>query len=272
MTTWREAVPEAPGRVGPAGWVLAVLRGAALLAVILAGLLVLLLLRLIERPLFGRRRPLTPAITRAVCRAAFPILGIRYRVTGKPMAPIGAVVANHASWLDIFALNACQRVYFVAKAEVAGWALIGWLARATGTVFIRRDPRQAVAQREIFEKRIRAGHHLLFFPEGTSTDGLRVLPFKSTLFSAFFSPGLEREMLIQPVSLIYRAPEGCDPRFYGWWGDMTLGPHMLKVLSRWRQGEVEVVFHAPVAVNEFENRKALAAHCERAVRSVLPWV
>lgn len=271
MSTWREAASPAPERVGLAGWVLAALRGVGLLLVILGGLALLLAARLIERPLFGRRRPLTPAITRAVCRAAFPILGIGYRVTGKPMDRIGAVVANHVSWLDIFALNACQRVYFVAKTEVAGWLLIGWLARATGTVFVRRDPREAVAQKAVLEERIRAGHHLLFFPEGTSTDGLRVLPFKSTLFSAFFTPGLEREMLIQPVSLIYRAPKGAEARYYGWWGDMTLGPHMLKVLARWRHGEIEVAFHAPVAVNEFESRKALAAHCERAVRSVLPW-
>ena len=119
------------------------------------------------------------------------ILGIRLQVTGRPMAERGAVVANHASWLDIFVLNAVSRVYFVSKAEVAGWAGIGWLARATGTVFIARKGTEAKEQQALFEARLRAGHRLLFFPEGTSTDSLRVLPFKSTLFAAFYTHGME---------------------------------------------------------------------------------
>jgi 1-acyl-sn-glycerol-3-phosphate acyltransferase len=212
------------------GWARALPRGLMLGGVTYGGLLALLALRLIEAPIHGQARPWTPRITRAVCRAAFPVLGIRYRVTGKPMQHIGAVVANHGSWLDIFALNACQQVYFVSKSEVARWPGIGWLARATGTVFIRRDPREAKAQQQVFEDRIRAGHHLLFFPEGTSTDARRVLPFKTTLFAAFYSHGLDKVMQIQPVTVVYRAPEGEDERFYGWWGDMGFGPHLLKVL------------------------------------------
>ena len=271
MSSWREdALPIRP-RIGLGGYSLALLRGAVLGLVVFGGLALLLLLRLVERPLFGLKRPLTPWITQAVCRVAFVIIGIRYRVTGRALGRMGAVVANHSSWLDIFALNACQRVYFVAKAEVAGWVGIGWLARATGTVFIRRDPREAVVQKAIFEARLRAGHHLLFFPEGTSTDGKRVLPFKSTLFSAFFGEDLGREMRVQPVSVIYRAPPGEDPRFYGWFADMALAPHLLMVLAQARQGAIEVVFHESVQVNAFTSRKALAAHCEHAVRSALPF-
>jgi len=271
MSTWRDDALPARPRIGFGGALLALLRGVALGLVVFGGLALLLLLRLIERPLFGLRRPLTPWITQAVCRVAFVIIGIRYRVSGQALGRMGAVVANHSSWLDIFALNACQRVYFVAKAEVAGWPGIGWLARATGTVFIRRDPREAVVQKAIFEARLRAGHHLLFFPEGTSTDGRRVLPFKTTLFSAFFNESLGREMRIQPVSVIYRAPDGEDPRFYGWFANMALAPHLMQVLAQWRQGEIEVVFHGPVRVTDFDSRKALAAACEAAVRSALPF-
>ncbi|MCT2538948.1 lysophospholipid acyltransferase family protein [Sedimentimonas flavescens] len=270
MSTWDDATePEARG-TGPVGWLRALLRGSVLGVVTYGGLMLLLFVRLIERPLFREARPWTPSITTTVCRSAFPIMGIRYRVRGTPMEHIGAVVANHGSWLDIFALNACQRVYFVAKSEVANWPGIGWLARATGTVFIRRDPREAKAQQQLFEDRIRAGHHLLFFPEGTSTDARRVLPFKPTLFAAFYSHGLEKVMQIQPVTVIYRAPEGEDPRFYGWWGKMDFGPHLLKILAAPRQGEVEVVFHEPVDVADFPSRKLLAAHCEAAVRSAMP--
>jgi 1-acyl-sn-glycerol-3-phosphate acyltransferase len=179
-------------------------------------------------------------------------------------------VSNHASWFDVFTLNACQRIYFVAKSEVRGWAGIGWLARATGTVFIARRGAEAKRQRELFEQRLRAGHKLLFFPEGTSTDGLRVLPFKSTLFAAFFADGLAEELHIQPVSVVYAAPDGQDPRFYGWYGEMDFAPHLLKLLAARRQGSVEVVFHDPVKISDFPDRKALAAHCEAQVRGAFP--
>lgn len=269
MSTWNEAPPPPSRPLGPMGVLRALLRGLVLGSVTYGGLCLLLLVRLIERPIHGLRRPWTPHITLAVCRAAFPILGIRYRVSGRPMRHIGAVVANHVSWLDIYALNACQKVYFVSKAEVAAWPGIGWLARATGTVFIRRARADTKAQQQLFHDRIRAGHHLLFFPEGTSTDGLRVLPFKPTLFQPFHDHGLERVMQIQPVSVIYHAPKGEDPRFYGWWGDMAFGPHLLRVLAAPRQGAVEIVFHDPVRVQDFASRKALAAWCEACVRSAI---
>lgn len=269
MSRWqRDDAPEAVA-IGPMGWIRAVLRMVAMAVVCYGGLAVLLLLRLVEAPLYGRARPLTPGITRAVCRLCLMVLGLRHRVRGTPMQARGAVVANHASWLDIFALNACQTVCFVSKAEVARWAGIGWLARATGTVFIARDPKQARAQQAEFEDRIRAGHKLLFFPEGTSTDGLGLLPFKSTLFAAFYTHGLAEVMQIQPVTAIYRAPLTRSPRFYGWWGDMVFAPHFLKVAAQWPQGSVEIVFHPPVAVDAFPDRKALAQHCEEVVRDEL---
>lgn len=244
-----------------------ILRGAPMATVLLIGLVVHLSVRLIERPLHGEHRPWTPAITAIVCRICLVILGLRYSVRGEPMRHIGAVVANHTGWLDIFTLNACQKLYFVSKDEVADWPFIGWLARATGTVFIRRDPREAKAQQAVFEERIRDGHHLLFFPEGTSTDGLQVLPFKTTLFAAFYTHGLDKVMQIQPVTVNYTAPDGEDPRFYGWWRDMPFGSHLVKVLSAPKQGAAEVVFHAPLDVSDYPSRKDLAAACEAAVRS-----
>lgn len=269
MTTWRPEDEPPPVRIGAAGWLVAALRATLLFAVTYGCLLLLLLVRMVERPLCGLGRPLSPYITLFVCRTAFLIIGIGYRTEGRPMRHMGAVVANHASWLDIFALNACQRIYFVSKAEVARWPMIGWLARATGTVFIERDPRRAKDQQALFEARIRAGHKLLFFPEGTSTDGRRVLPFKSTLFAAFYSHGLDQAMRVQPVSVIYHAPKGSDARVYGWWGDMDFGLHLLQTLARLRQGRVEVVFHAPVSVEHFPSRKDLARWCEGEVRAGL---
>lgn len=269
MTNWRDATMTTP-RIGPLGWILALVRGLAFGAVTYSGLMVLLLLRLIERPLFGLHRPWTPYITQAVCKAALRIMGMRMQVTGTPMPQRGAVVANHSSWLDIFALNAAQRVYFVSKSEVAAWPLIGWLARATGTVFIARKGSEAKRQQEQFEARLRAGHQLLFFPEGTSTDALRVLPFKSTLFAAFYSHGLDQILHIQPVTVAYHAPRSQDARYYGWWGDMTFSSHFLQTLATLRQGSIEVIFHPPVPVDAFASRKDLAAYCETVIRTAHP--
>lgn len=268
QTWYGDDEPPAPRR-GVLGWLVLIFRFVVLGIVTFGCLGLLLLVRLIERPLFGVHRPVTPYITRFVCRSAFVILGIGYRVRGKPMTGPGAVVANHSSWLDVFALNARKNIYFVSKAEVAGWPGIGLLARATGTVFINRDRREAVAQKKVFEDRLDAGHRLLFFPEGTSTDGRRVLPFKTTLFAAFFTDHLREMTRIQPVTVVYRAPPGQDPRFYGWWGDMDFGGHLLKVLSAVRQGSVELVYHDPMAVAEVADRKALAAHLEAQVRAGL---
>ncbi len=264
--SWQSEDAPDPIEIGLIGWVLVLLRGLPLAVLVFGGLFVLLAIRLIERPLFGVRRPVTPFISQFVCRNALRILGIGFRTSGELMQERGAVVANHTSWLDIFALNARKRVYFVSKAEVAKWPGIGWLARATGTVFIERDRKKAREQTWIFEERLKAGHKLLFFPEGTSTDGLRVLPFKTTLFAAFFTNELRDFMYVQPVSTIFHAPKGQPDRFYGWWGDMDFGPHLLKTLSAPRQGWIELIYHEPAKVSDFENRKALAAHCEDAVR------
>ncbi len=265
--TWEsDHWPQYP-RITPLGWGRVVLRAVLLIVLVFGGLLVLLALRVVERPLCGLHRPVTPHITQFVCRNAFRVLGIRHHVRGTPMQGRGAVVANHASWLDIFSLNAAKRIYFVSKSEVAGWPGIGWLARATGTVFIERNRARARAHTQLFQDRLLAGHKLLFFPEGTSTDGLRVLPFKTTLFEAFFNADLKEEIALQPVSLFYRAPAGLDPRFYGWWGDMSFGSHLLTTLAPARQGSVTVVYHAPLKVADFPDRKALALACEQAVRA-----
>lgn len=254
---------------GMRDWLRIIRRGLPLVVLVFGGFLVLLLIRLIERPLCALRRPVTPYVTQFVCRNAFALMGITYRMQGRPMKGAGAVVANHASWLDIFALNARKRIYFVSKSEVAAWPGIGWLARATGTVFIRRDRRDTLSQINLFRDRLQAGHKLLFFPEGTSTDGLQVLPFKPTLFAAFFDPALRDILQIQPVTLRYTAPKGADPRFYGWWGDMGFGPHLLAILAAKRQGEVCVTYHPPVNVRDFADRKALARVLEDRVRAGL---
>ena len=267
--TWHSDDQPTPPRISPAGWCRVVLRAVPLITLVFGGLLILLLVRLVERPLCGLGRPVTPYITQFVCRLAFVILGIRFRTSGAPLNGAGAIVANHSSWLDIFALNARKRIYFVSKSEVASWPGIGWLARATGTVFIKRNRSEVTEQIKVFRDRLAAGHKLLFFPEGTSTDGRQVLPFKPALFAAFFDPALRDTLMMQAVTVKYTAPADADLRFYGWWGTMDLAPHLLATLAAAKQGQVHVIYHAPVAVAQFTNRKTLAKSLEDQVRAGL---
>ncbi len=262
--TWNGAEPPPAPPTGPGGVLRAIARGTALFLLISAFLPPLWALRGGER-LTGRRLGAT-FIPHLVSRLALCILGIRHEVKGRPDRRAGAVVANHVSWLDIFTLNAADEIVFVAKAEVARWPFIGLMARSTGVVFIERRRSQAHHHRNMLAERIARGDRILFFPEGTSSDGLRVLPFRSTLFASFFDQGFPQPPAIQPVTAIYHAPPGRDPRFYGWWGEMAFGPHLLQVLATPRQGRVEVIFHPVVQVADFTDRKALAAHLEAVVR------
>lgn len=266
MSTWTSDTPP-PAPAIPARAVPKVgLRLVSLALLLGLGLALHALLRLIERSLAGAGGPLSAGLTQAVCRLALRIMGLRLQVMGTPLRGHGALVANHASWLDIFALNAATQVVFVSKAEVARWPGIGWLARATGTVFIRRDKRDAAAQTALLRARLAAGHRLLFFPEGTSSDGLRVLPFKTTLFEAFLDPSLREGLRLQPVSLRYTAPVGADPRALAWWGDMDFAAHLLRVLALPRGARVQIAFHEPHVVAEYPDRKTLARACEVAVQ------
>ena len=264
--TWEGAPQPEPRSLGVWDYLRFVLRGGALVAVLLVCFPLLLILRVPEQWIWGLARPLTPYITQAVCRLSCVLMGLRRDVTGTPMRTPGAYVANHVSWVDIFVLNASKRLYFVAKSEVRGWSGIGWLARGTGTVFIRRNRAEAVTQTKLFEDRLIAGHQLLFFPEGTSTDGTLVLPFKTTLFAAFFGDRLRDKLSVQPITLRYTAPAGARPNHYGWWGDMDFGPSLLHVLAAPGRGRVEVIYHEPLKVSEAESRKTLAQAVEIAVR------
>ncbi|MCY4309410.1 MAG: lysophospholipid acyltransferase family protein [Rhodobacteraceae bacterium] len=240
-----------------------VVRLILMITVIYSLLAVFLIVRIFEWP-FGRK--LTPEITRLVCNLCLKIMGITQKVQGTPMKSLGSVVANHSSWIDIFVLNASQRIFFVSKSEVRNWFGIGILGRVTGTVFIERRMRQSLVQKGVFFERLQKGDKLLFFPEGTSTDGQQVDPFKSTLFAALFEPELKDLLSVQPVSVYYKAPKGQDPRLYAWWGELNMVQHLQSVLSAPGNGSVSVTYHEPIKVSDHANRKELAKKCEDIIR------
>lgn len=263
MSTWRGAAPPELPPATPGGRIVGALRIAGFLG--LTGVLFpLLLAGRGLRHWLGRGVTFHFVVAQAWSRATLFLMGLRRVVRGTPVRA-GALVANHASWLDIPTLRAVTLIYFVAKSEVRAWPVVGYITHACGTIFVERRRAHAKRQEEMLRQRIAHDQLLGFFPEGTSTDGLRVLAFKSSLFSVFFRDHEGADLLVQPVTVRYLPPPGLPPDFYGWWGDMGLAAHVWAVASRSFGGRAEVTFHPPVNPRDFADRKALAEHCRRAV-------
>ena len=265
MTTWNAEDPPDLDPPTLLGKVVGGVRLAVMLSVTAVAVLLFLLGRAL-RGVFGRFVIFHFGVARLWSRVCLWLAGVRLVVHGKPIRS-GSLVANHSSWLDILVLRSNRLIYFVSKAEVANWPGVGFITRITGTVFIERRRAEAKRQEAMLRERIGADQLLCFFPEGTSTDGLRVLPFKSSLFSAFFENGQGADLLIQPVSIHYRpAPRsGLPPNFYSWWGDMGFEGHIWDVLTRSFGGTAEVIFHEPVRAADYSDRKTLAEQCQRSV-------
>jgi 1-acyl-sn-glycerol-3-phosphate acyltransferase len=253
------------------------IRAALLLAVLIPFTLVMLPMQWAAVML---RLPARKRIPVFYHRTVQRIVGARVKVIGAPAEGPVLMAANHAGWLDIIMLSGVRPVSFIAKHEIAGWPLFGFMARLQEAIFVRRAERSQVGRdRDVMRARLLAGDALVFFPEGTSTDGNRVRRFKSALFGAAELPMGEDAQhhvthpRVQPVSIAYTRvhgiPMGHENRpFFAWYGDMDLLPHLWNAV---RRGPIDVVieFHKPMTIDEAGGRKALAAAAEAAVRSGL---
>lgn len=209
---------------------------------------------------------------RQVCR----LLGIRLHIDGaiardRPVL----VVANHSSWLDIPVLSAVAPVSFIAKKEVGGWPFVSQLARLQRSVFVDRTRRTAVGETTSeMSQRLAAGDALVLFAEGTSTDGNRVLPLRTSLFGAVL-PGTKgdqvpHDAMVQTCAVVYGHLHGlpigrADRSSVGWYGDMEMGGHAWNLLKAGPL-DVRIVIGPPVAIDSFSDRKALAKHAESELR------
>ena len=201
-------------------------------------------------------------------RGALRILGIRIRVFSdfSPRRPL-FVVANHVSYLDVFVLGSLIPAVFVSKEEVRDWPVVGWVASLQKTIFIARQRTQAGDQLAPLGKALEEGFNVIMFPEGTSTDGASILPFKSALFEA----PKRANAYTQPVSLIYRERHGGvlsdrDRQFYTWGTDAPFFNHFLKLILR--PGVlIEAWIRKPI--NPQIDRKRLAKIAETRVSAPL---
>ncbi|MDX6750564.1 lysophospholipid acyltransferase family protein [Geminicoccaceae bacterium 1502E] len=244
------------------------LRGVVRAAGLLAMTALLLVLRLVLLP-FGR--PASLVLRRLWCRGCCRLLGIELAVTGRSFdAAPTLLVANHAGYVDILALGAVLDATFIAKAEVARWPVLGLLARQCGTLFIRRDRRHALLQRNELAARMRRGESFVLFAEGTSSSGRTVQRFKSSLLSVLEPWVLDRPVAVQSAAIAYRrhdraGPDSGHEERYAWWGDATLLPHLWRVLCLPGM-RVELRLGEPVLSWDVRDRKQLAARLEDEVR------
>src|SRR6266851_3947103 len=215
------------------------------------------------------RRPWTASFPCFYHRWCCRILGLRVRRIGHPTRTRPVLfAANHISYLDITVFGSLIAGSFIAKTEVAGWPLFGWLARLQRSVFINRQVRSTPEQRDSIAGRLAAGDALILFPEGTSGDGNRVLPFKSALFSVA-DHRAAGAVSVQPVSIAYTRLDGMPigrrlRPLFAWYGSMAMAPHLWTVVGL---GTIEIVveFHPPTTLADCGSRKALARYCQDQV-------
>lgn len=176
-------------------------------------------------------------------------------------------VANHISWSDIHALNGLIPLRFIAKSEIKNWPVFGYLVSKANTLFIDRNKRQDAKRTiDIAQKSLQAGDNLCFFPEGTTTDGTEIRPFKSSLIQA----AILANATVWPVAIRYLNADGSINTKIAYAGETTLVESMQQILLQ-KQPTVELHFLAPISPAEYAamDRRALTLHIEGLIRNKL---
>jgi 1-acyl-sn-glycerol-3-phosphate acyltransferase len=253
--------------------VIAILRLLPLLLVLVPATLLLAPLQMLAMVLY---RPLARAIPVLWHRLALRLVGVRVHVQGEiPRRRPLLIVANHVSWADIMVLGSVMQLCFIAKSDMMKWPGINWLAWMQRTVFVKReDKRGSKAQAGTIAARLVEGDAMVLFAEGTTGDGIRLMPFKSALFGAVHH-ALETahisHVTVQPVALAYTRLNGLPLGRYhqaraAWPGDIPLGPHLLSFITAGAY-DVEVVFGEPGDFALDTPRKKIAGITRSRVRT-----
>lgn len=207
--------------------------------------------------LLGRRDVVPPPFLGAIGWLA----GLRIKVEGRPAPGRLLLLGNHTSWLDILALAGVSKSAFVAKGELTGHRFLKWLCDQNDTVFVARRQGRHVASQVDEVRATLALRHMAIFPEGTTSDGIRLLPFKSSLLSAVERlPGV----IVQPVALVYEDAAGI-----AWFGDEPGMANVRRILARRRPVRLTIRFLAPLEGVALADRKAMAAAAHAAIGEAL---
>jgi 1-acyl-sn-glycerol-3-phosphate acyltransferase len=189
------------------------------------------------------------------CQALLNCFNIQVIVHGeRPQLNLRSTmfVANHVSWIDIHAINSVIPLRFIAKSEVSDWPVFGYLVRKSGTLFIDRSRRRDAARIvSLATKSLQHGDNVGFFPEGTTSEGTKILPFKSSIVQA----AINAKAQIWPIALYFPQPDGSANTQMAYAGDTTMGESMLNILKL-KNPVVELHFLSPIPASE-TNRQAL---------------
>ncbi|WP_376087542.1 lysophospholipid acyltransferase family protein [Roseomonas sp. CCTCC AB2023176] len=205
------------------------------------------------------------AFARVYWRVMLFLIGVRLQVVGaRPAGARTLYLPNHTSWLDILVLGGVLEACFVSKGEVEKWPLIGIVAKLGRSVFVSRSRGRTGTEAKEMRERFAAGDSLVLFPEGTSSDGSRVLPFRSSFLAV-----ADAAAQVQPVSVVYDRLGGLpacrrDRPLFAWYGDMDIGSHAWR-LTRRAGVRATVLLHEPLPPSAIPDRKALTAAVERVV-------
>lgn len=192
------------------------------------------------------------------------IFGIKINSKGDEENKNILYISNHASYLDIIILGSRLNALFVAKSEISKWPLINRVVKLGKTIFVDRKKILDIKyQVSVLEQKLTSGINIILFPEGTSSDGSRVLPFKSSLFAV-----TEKKLLnhyVQPISISYTGMDGLPMcrkflPFFAWYGNMDLAPHAWKFLGL-SSCEVDLYFHKKIPFSKFNSRKDASKYC-----------
>jgi 1-acyl-sn-glycerol-3-phosphate acyltransferase len=240
------------------------LRVVLLLLITLISFVWLWLDLLLLLPLPKLRRAGRNLCFRSWSRLCLRVLGGRLHVVGTPPSAPFFLVSNHLSYVDILVMAACLDAYFVAKLEIRAWPLFGTLCRSVGTIFVDRDLRRDVLRvNQLIAGVLEQRYGVILYPEGTSTQGYRVDPFRSALLDY----PARNEMPVHVAAVSYRTPPGELPAHLAicWWGDSEFLPHVRRLLGVGRF-EATLVFREGTVVST--DRKQLAARLEEATAEV----
>jgi 1-acyl-sn-glycerol-3-phosphate acyltransferase len=205
-------------------------------------------------------------IVRRFSARLLAILGVRIEVRGAVPSSAWPVlmVANHVSWLDSYVVNVFNGARFVAKSEVAGWPLIGTIARRFETIFIVRNSiRSAARTKDAMAGLLRRGIPVAVFPEGTTTDGQTLRPFHPALLQS----AVDAQVPVQPVAIVYRGRDGRRSDAAAFIDDLSILSSLLQIL---REGELvaEVTFCPPMS-SRGQSRREMAYRTRRAIAATL---
>lgn len=193
------------------------------------------------------------------------LIGMKVQVVGSLSGvPSTLYVSNHSSWLDILVLGSVIDAAFVSKAEVGQWPGAGTVARLGRTIFVSRKRNHTGREAEEIQQRLATGDNVILFPEGTSNDGTRVLPFRSSFLAV-----AQNAQRVQPVSIVYDRLGGLpacrrDRPLFAWYGDMDIASHFWRIARR-PGARATVLLHEPADPATFSDRKTLTAAASEVV-------